>query len=159
MSNSKFVNRLACFAGPMLMAAAFAASAHTTIRSQATESTTEDNALRIGHGCETPAGASIPVIAQSVVFPSDAPEVTTSDGSAVAGLQAVIEQGTLAGLARAIQDREHLPLAAAQARSARQFDRLQRNEWIAEPRPTRQGAVPVHESEIRRRTAAPGDCW
>jgi hypothetical protein len=82
-----------------------AAVAHTTIRSQATESVTEDNAIRIGHTCETPDGSHIPVIAQSVVFPSAAPELSTSDGSPVSGLAAVIEQGTIAGLPRAIQDR------------------------------------------------------
>ena len=104
MSNAKLLNSLALIAASAIMAAA-PVGAHTTIRSQANESTTEDNALRIGHTCETPEGAHIPVVAQSVVFPSEAPEITTSDGSAVAGLPAVIEQGTLAGLARAIQDR------------------------------------------------------
>jgi hypothetical protein len=99
---SRYVAWVVCAAW---VAAGPIASAHTTVRSQATESTTEDNALRIGHGCETAAGDRIPVIAQSVVFPSDFPEVTTSDGSAVSGLPAVIEQGTIAGLARAIQDR------------------------------------------------------
>jgi hypothetical protein len=79
--------------------------AHTTIRSQATESVTEDNAIRIGHTCEALDGSHIPVIAQSVVFPSVTPEISTSDGSPVAGLAAVIEQGTIAGLPRAIQDR------------------------------------------------------
>ena len=88
-----------------LMLAAGAVSAHTTIRSQATESVTDDNALKIGHGCETPDGSHIPVVAQSVVFPSSSPEIATSDGSLVSGLPAVIEQGTLAGLARAIQDK------------------------------------------------------
>lgn len=82
-----------------------AALSHTTVRSQATESVTEDNALRIGHTCETPDGAHIPVIAQSVVFPSVSPELSTSDGSVVTALSAVIEQGTIAGLPRAIQDR------------------------------------------------------
>lgn len=82
-----------------------AALAHTTIRSQATESVTEDNALRIGHGCETPDGDRIPVVAQSVVFPTVTPTLSTSDGSTVTALSAVIEQGSIAGLPRAIQDR------------------------------------------------------
>ncbi len=88
-----------------LLALASTAFAHTTVRSQATEATTEDNALKIGHGCETASGQMRPVIAQSVVFPSDSPVVTTSDGSPVAGLQAVIEQGAIIGLMRQIQDR------------------------------------------------------
>lgn len=88
-----------------LMLAAGIASAHTTIRSQATESVTDDNALKVGHGCTTSDGSKLPVIAQSVVFPTSSPEISTSDGSQVTGLAAVIEQGSLAGLARAIQDR------------------------------------------------------
>ena len=97
--------RLATIAGLALLLAAGAAAAHTTVRSQATESVTEDNALRIGHGCETPDGANLPVVMQSVVFPTVSPELSASDGSAVAGLAAVIEQGTLVGLVRVIQDR------------------------------------------------------
>lgn len=85
--------------------ASVTAWAHTTIRSQATESVTEDNAIRIGHGCETSSGDMRPVIANSVVFPTVAPILTASDGSAVASLAAVIEQGTLAGLVRGVQDR------------------------------------------------------
>jgi len=105
MLNSKTAGGLAWIVGAALIGAALTATAHTTVRSQATERVTEDNAVRIGHACETAGGAHIPVIAQSVVFPSDTPEVTTSDGSAVAGLPAVIEQGTIAGMARAIQDK------------------------------------------------------
>lgn len=88
-----------------LEGAVLTAHAHTTIRSQATESVTEDNAARIGHGCETSSGDHRPVIAQSVVFPSVAPILTASDSSPVAHLAAVIEQGTLAGLIRGVQDR------------------------------------------------------
>lgn len=95
----------AALAAALCLTLAPAALAHTTVRSQATESVTEDNALRIGHGCETPDGARIPVIAQSVVYPTVSPELSTSDGSVVTALSAVIEQGTIAGLARAIQDR------------------------------------------------------
>jgi hypothetical protein len=98
-----------------LVTFASAAMAHTTIRSQATESVTDDNALKIGHGCTTPEGATIPVTAQSVVFPTSAPVLTTSDSSSVSGLPAVIEQGTIAGLARVIQDRS---VFRSQARKA-----------------------------------------
>lgn len=76
--------------------------AHTTVRAQATENVREDNALRIGHGC----GEDGPVIAQSVVFPGDAPEVRASDpNAAVSDLSEVIRQGSLVGLAQSIQDR------------------------------------------------------
>ena len=83
----------------------FGATAHTTVRSQATEGVTADNALRIGHGCTAPGGEPIPVIAQSTVFPTVNPVLTSSDGSAVGGLDAVIAEGTLAARVRGLQDR------------------------------------------------------
>jgi hypothetical protein len=103
MSMHRINRNLAAFAVAALCA--HAALPHTTVRSQATESVIEDNALKIGHGCTTPEGARIPVVAQSVVFPGASPEVSTSDGSPIASLDAVIEQGTIAGLVRAIQDK------------------------------------------------------
>ena len=67
-----------------------------------TEGVRDDNALRIGHGCE----GDRPIIAQSVVFPTDAPELSTSDPNVVVNdLSEVIRTGTLAGLAQSIQDR------------------------------------------------------
>jgi hypothetical protein len=85
--------------------AAGGAFAHTSVKSQATEGVRDDNALRIGHGCELD-GRDVPVIAQSVVFPGDAPEITASDPSVVIpSLSDVIVQGSIAGLVGAIQDR------------------------------------------------------
>jgi hypothetical protein len=95
---------LVCGAG-LLIGIGSAAIAHTTVRAQATEGRTEDNALRIGHGCAVAGGDALPVIAQSVVFPSASPTLTASDGSTIADLGAVVTQGTLAGLARPLQDR------------------------------------------------------
>ncbi len=90
--------RLLTFAVLLCAADAFA---HTTIKAQATEGVRDDNALRIGHGCE----GDHDVIAQSVVFPTDAPVLTTSDPNAVmTDLADVIAQGSLAGLAQSIQD-------------------------------------------------------
>jgi hypothetical protein len=92
----------------LLSALAFApaALAHTTIKSQMTEGVRDDNALRIGHGCETEDGDAHAVIAQSVVFPTDAPQLATSDPSVtLSSLDQVISQGSLAGLAGGIQDR------------------------------------------------------
>ncbi len=79
--------------------------AHTTFKLQATEGTTEDNALKIGHGCEVSPGRNIPVIAQSVVFPFSNPVLSASDASTVGSLTDVIVQGSLAGLVDTIQDR------------------------------------------------------
>ena len=107
MPNSKTVRKAALSGiGAALLAVGSSAFAHTTILSQATEGTTADNALKIGHGCTTPAGFMIPVIAQSVVFPTDSPVVTASDGSAVANLSDVIVQGSVAGLLSPIQSRD-----------------------------------------------------
>ncbi len=94
--------RLACL---LLIAAVLAppGAAFTSVRSQAVEGVTSDNALRIGEGCAVPGGAPLPVVAQSVVFPTVAPIVTAPNGSAVA-LDTVIVQGSLAGLVRAIED-------------------------------------------------------
>lgn len=84
------------------LALASSADAHTTVKAQAIEGVREDNALRIGHGCEGNRG----IVAQSVVFPTDAPDVTTSSpGITIASLSDVIVQGSLAGLAQSIQDR------------------------------------------------------
>lgn len=76
--------------------------AHTTVKAQMTEGVRDDNALRIGHGCE----GDRPVVAQSVVFPTDAPEIATSDPNVVVSdLSEVLRTGSLAGLAQSIQDR------------------------------------------------------
>ncbi len=78
------------------------AAAHTTVRSPMTEGVRDDNAFRIGHGC----GERGAVIAQSVVFPTDAPLVTTSDPNVVvADLSEMIAPAGLANLAQSIQDR------------------------------------------------------
>jgi len=94
--------RFAC-AVALAVAAAPAAFSHTTVRSQAVEGVTADNALRIDQGCSLPGGAAMPVIAQSVVFPTLAPLATAPDGSPIA-LDTVIVQGTFAGTVRAVAD-------------------------------------------------------
>jgi hypothetical protein len=86
-----------------------AALAHTTVQSTSTEGVRADNALRIGHGCE-----EHPVVAQSVVFPTDAPQISTSDSSVVIhDLAEVITQGSVAGLVRLIQSRDIFTLQTA----------------------------------------------
>ncbi|MBY0398937.1 hypothetical protein K2X89_01485 [Myxococcota bacterium] len=81
---------------------ASSAEAHTTVKAQVVEGVREDNALRVGHGCEGERG----IVAQSVVFPTDAPGITTSAaGIVLADLAEVIAPGSLAGLVQSIQDR------------------------------------------------------
>ncbi len=86
----------------MAIAWSGAAGAHTSVKSPATEGVRDDNAIRIGHGCE----GERPVVAQSIVFPTDTPEIAASDPNVVVGdLSEVVLQGSLAGLAQSIQDR------------------------------------------------------
>jgi hypothetical protein len=106
MLNLKIIRKAALVIGATLFAVGPTAFAHTTILNQMTEGTTADNALKIGHGCATPAGYMLPVIAQSAVFPTVAPQVTASDGSAIANLSDVIVQGSIAGLLSPIQNRD-----------------------------------------------------
>jgi hypothetical protein len=85
-----------------LGAAGTPAFAHTTVQSQSTEGVRADNALRIGHGCE-----ERPVVAQSVVFPTDAPQISTTDpGVVISDLSQVVSPGSVAGLVRLIQSRD-----------------------------------------------------
>ena len=86
---------LALFAAP--------AGAHTSARDFATEGQRRDNALAIGHGCEE---SDKSIVAQIALFPGTAPEISTDNpGIQVADLSEIIEQGSLAGLVRGIQDR------------------------------------------------------
>jgi hypothetical protein len=62
------------------------------------------------------------VIAQSVVFPSAAPELSTSDGSPVASFDAVIEQGAVAGARARHPGQGRVSRATSQARRTRQHD-------------------------------------
>ena len=105
MLSSRTIRNAAVVIGGALVAVASATFAHTTLRDQATEGITADNAFRIGHACTTAQGAPLPVVAQSVVVPTVNPQLTASDGSAVASLSSVIQQPSLAGLISPIQDR------------------------------------------------------
>ena len=93
--------------GPALAAAWLAcglpAQAHTTIQNQANEGTTTYNNLVIGHGCTLADGSKLPVIAQSVLFPTVNPVYTTS--GTVSGNPAVVSITTFANVAQLIQDR------------------------------------------------------
>jgi hypothetical protein len=82
MFSSNTVRKMAlCSLATMLCGAGQGAFAHTTIRDQATEGTNSYNAAVIGHTCTNPKnGAHLPVVAQSVLFPTVNPEVVRSDG-------------------------------------------------------------------------------
>lgn len=102
MRSPRTLRRLLVFACMVAICAAGpAALAHTTVQSQSTEGARADNALRIGHGCEERA-----VIAQSVVLPTDAPQLSTNDPNVTIGdLSEVISPG-IASLVHPIQSRD-----------------------------------------------------
>lgn len=105
MLNPKTTRKTALVIGAAFsLIAGSTAFADTTVRSAATEGRTDDNALRIEHGCQTRGGDESTVIARSVVFPTLSPQITASNGSAIADLSQVITQGTIAGLAKPVQD-------------------------------------------------------
>lgn len=83
--------------------------ADTTVKDQATEGRINYHALVIGHGCEQPVqDTTIPVKAQSVIFPTLKPLVARNDTGEAVQLGEVIEDeaGTgLAGRVELIQDK------------------------------------------------------
>lgn len=87
-----------------LMAAPLALQAHTTIQVQATEGTTTYNNLVIGHGCTLADGSKLPVIAQSVLFPTVNPKYTVA--GTVSGNPGVVSIKSFANIAQLIQSRD-----------------------------------------------------
>jgi len=85
------------------LAAALSAQAHTTVQVQANEGTTTYNNLVIGHGCTLANGTKLPVIAQSVVFPTVNPRYTVN--GTVSGNPAVVSINSLANIAQLIQSK------------------------------------------------------
>ena len=120
-------------------------------RPRRAEGVRDDNALRIGHGCE----GERPVIAQSVVFPTDAPELTTSDPSAVVSdLSEVIAQGSSRASSRASRTAAS-SASRTRARCQRQRRRLPRAQGIAEPESRGARSVPVQRADLRRGVVCP----
>lgn len=85
-----------------VLTAAASVQAHTTIQVQANEATTTYNNLVIGHGCASSSG-NLPVIAQSVVFPTVNPKVTIT--GTFAGNPAGVSITTFANVAQLIQSK------------------------------------------------------
>ena len=87
-----------------LLAASLGAQAHTTIQNPAAEGQTTYNNVVIGHGCSAPDGSKLPVIAQSVLFPTVRP-VYSATGAA-AGNPSVVSVGSLANIPQLIQNKD-----------------------------------------------------
>ncbi|MFO0688765.1 MAG: hypothetical protein U0900_08655 [Myxococcota bacterium] len=97
----RFVIRAGGLAAAALLATP--ASSHDSIQNAAVEGVWNRNALLMVHGCADGV-TQRPVIAQSVVFPTQAPRITRSDGVPTT-MEDEIEGGSLANLFRPIQDR------------------------------------------------------
>jgi len=77
MLHSKSIKSLAIGSlAAALCVAGQSALAHTSGKDPVTEGTSSFNALQIGHTCELENGKKIPIVAQSVVFPTVSPTVT-----------------------------------------------------------------------------------
>lgn len=86
-----------------LLVASQGSFAHTTTLLEMTEGTAIDNAIAIGHGCEL---LGKPVVAQSVVFPTLNPIITSSGATPITDLNEVVEGGTLENIADLISSKD-----------------------------------------------------
>lgn len=105
MQHSQIKQWVLASAVAMIGAVSQSAMAHTVIQSQVTEATTTYNNLVIGHGCTLTDGSKIPVIAQSVVFPTLNPLAKISAGT-FAGSADVFEITSFANIPKLIQSRD-----------------------------------------------------
>jgi hypothetical protein len=80
------------------------AGAHTTIQTAANEGTVTYNHIVIGHGCTLADGTQLPVIAQSVVFPTVRPKYSVT--GTFSGNPAVVGLTSMANVAQLIQSRD-----------------------------------------------------
>lgn len=119
------------------------AAAHTTVQLQAAEATVTYNNLVIGHGCPTAAGA-LPVIAQSVVFPTVNPRYTVT--GTMAGNPAVVSISTLANVAQLIQNRDVFARQAEKKNAAGQVIGFEGTEGYLHPE--LHGLVPFRTAGI-----------
>jgi hypothetical protein len=128
----------------LLALVAACACAHTTVQVQAAEGTTTYNNLVIGHGCTAPGGASLPVIAQSVVFPTVNPRYTVT--GTMAGNPAVVSITTFANIAQLIQSRDIFSRQAEKKNAAGQVIGFESTEGSLSP--DLHGLVPFRTAGI-----------
>ncbi len=127
-----------------LLASSQAAQAHTTIQNQASEGQTTYNNVVIGHGCTTSDGTKLPVIAQSVLFPTVRP-VYSVTGS-MAGNPAVASVDSMANIAQLIQNRDVFSKQKEKLNSAGQVIGFEGSEGSLDP--TLHGLVPFRTAGI-----------
>lgn len=127
-----------------LLACTASASAHTTVQVQAAEATTTYNNLVIGHGCTAANGSRLPVIAQSVLFPTVNPKFTIT--GSFGGNPAVVSISTLANVAQLVQSRDIFTRQAEKKNAAGQVIGFESTEGRLEP--DLHGLVPFRTAGI-----------
>jgi hypothetical protein len=127
-----------------MVAASFSVQAHTTIQVQAPEGTTTYNNLVIGHGCTLPDGTKLPVIAQSVLFPTVKPVYSVT--GTMAGNPGVVSATTFANIPQLIQSRDIFSKQKEKLNTAGQVIGFEGTEGSLDP--TLHGLVPFRTAGI-----------
>ena len=130
--------------GAALLAASFATQAHTTIQVQATEGQTTYNNLVIGHGCTATDGSKLPVIAQSVLFPTVRPVYGVT--GTMAGNPAVVSIASFANIAQLIQSKDIFSKQKEKLNAAGQVIGFDSSEGSLDP--TLHGLVPFRTAGV-----------
>lgn len=128
----------------LALASTLSAHAHTTIQVQANEATTTYNNLVIGHGCTLANGTKLPVIAQSVVFPTVNPKYTIT--GAFGGNPAIVSVASFANLAQLIQSKHLFARQKEKTNAAGQVIGFENSEGSLDP--TLHGLVPFRTAGV-----------
>lgn len=140
---SRIANRM--LSSLLLSLAASAALAHTTIQNSVTEGTTTYNNLVIGHGCTLADGTKLPVIAQSVVFPTVNPVVTISSGTQ-SGTVPAFSVTSFANIPQLIQNKNIFAKQAEKTNASGQVIGFVSTEGSLDP--TLHGLVPFRTAGV-----------
>jgi len=120
------------------------AHAHTTIQVQANEATTTYNNLVIGHGCTLANGSKLPVIAQSVVFPTLNPKLSIT--GTMAGNAAIVSASTVANIPQLVQSKHLFNRQREKTNASGQVIGFE--NWDGSLEPTLHGLVPFRTAGI-----------
>ena len=127
-----------------LLATGVATQAHTTIQNQAAEGQTTYNNIVIGHGCTAADGSKLPVIAQSVLFPTVRPVYSVT--GTMAGNPAVVSVNSLANMAQLIQSKDIFSRQKEKLNAAGQVIGFEGSEGTLDP--TLHGLLPFRTAGI-----------
>ncbi len=128
----------------LALACSLAAHAHTTVQNAVPEGTTTYNNLVIGHGCTLADGSKLPVIAQSVLFPTVNPKYTTT--GTMAGNPAVVSISSFANIAQLIQSKDIFSRQKEKTNAAGNVIGFESTEGSLDP--TLHGLVPFRTAGV-----------